>query len=133
MGIEAFKADRAPLKMATLLFVTGSAPNEVFDGRTPWQTFLLHLNIDLFKQSRKEIDQDMRAFQDMWAAVLELFVKNGADLKTVCIISDFGSDLGYEIEIDAKTIIESVFQWGGLRSITNQSIRRKVKNVLKGL
>lgn len=36
MGIEAFKADRAPLKIATLLFATGSAPNEAFDGRTPW-------------------------------------------------------------------------------------------------
>ena len=47
MGIEAFKADCAPLKIAALLFATGSAPNEAFDSRTPWQTFLLHLNIGL--------------------------------------------------------------------------------------
>ncbi|CZR65040.1 uncharacterized protein PAC_14940 [Phialocephala subalpina] len=133
MEIETFMAGHAPLKMVKLLFATGSAPNEIFDGRTPWQTFLLHLNIDLFKQSRKERDQDTGAFQDMWATILELFVENGADLNTVCIISGFGLGGGYEVETDVREIIKSAFQLGGLRSITKQSIQRKVKNALKEL
>jgi len=75
----------------------------------------------------------MGAFQDMWAAILELFVQNGANLNTVCIISEFGSDLGYEIETNAKAIIESAFQSGCLRSIKNQSTQRKIKYALEEL
>jgi hypothetical protein len=100
--LNTFKANLAPLPMATLLLAAGSDPNEAFEGNTMWQTLLSELKKDLDRHHMTTFEvvpnhrEEFQEFKLMWLSIVELFVQHGADPKAPCAFRHRISKGNYE-------------------------------------